>query len=206
MKWGVMRRIAWFLLISFFALALSACCAPRNMFVLLPNEDGTVGQITVANDKGSQVLAQPFQATGMNSPNEAPRSPLPVTPQRIESLFGKTLAAQPLPPKRFILYFEPGSTELTRASRELLTEVLQTIARRQSVDNSVVGHSDTVGDAAFNLKLSRERAQGIAQLLIDRGVDQGILEVTSHGEGNLLVPTADNVAEPRNRRVEITVR
>ncbi len=201
-----MRKFAWFLPILLCALALSACCAPRNMFVLLPDADGTVGQITVANDQGSQILSQAYQATGMNRPDEAPRVPEQISPERVERLFGKALAAQPLPPKRFILYFEPGSTELTQASRDQLPEVQQTIAQRQSVDTSVVGHSDTVGDAAYNFSLSRERAQAIAQMLIDRGTDPDILDITSHGEGNLLVPTADNVAEPRNRRVEITVR
>ncbi len=199
-------KIAWLLLIVFGALALSGCCPPRNLFVLLPEEDGTVGRISVANAQGSQVVSQAYQATGMNRPDEAPRAPQRISPQRVKSLFGKVLAAQPLPPKHFILYFEPGSTELTGASRELLAEVQQTIARRQSVDSSVVGHSDTVGDATFNLKLSRHRAKEVAQLLVDRGIPPENLEVTSHGEKNLLVPTEDNVAEPRNRRVEITVR
>jgi outer membrane protein OmpA-like peptidoglycan-associated protein len=42
--------------------------------------------------------------------------------------------------------------------------------------------------------------------LIEAGVDRSAIVVTSHGEATLLVPTADNVNEPRNRRVDITVR
>jgi outer membrane protein OmpA-like peptidoglycan-associated protein len=46
----------------------------------------------------------------------------------------------------------------------------------------------------------------VGALLAAERIDPGSLEITSHGEANLLVPTADNVSEPRNRRVEVTVR
>ena len=50
------------------------------------------------------------------------------------------------------------------------------------------------------------RAQAVAALLTKEGIDPSILEITSHGKDNPLVPTADQVFEPRNRRVEVTVR
>ncbi len=80
------------------------------------------------------------------------------------------------------------------------------IQARESVDVSVVGHCDTMGDDQYNLKLSRQRAAGVARWLIDHKVSPGIIEITSHGKRRLLVPTGDQVAEPRNRRVEVTVR
>ncbi len=46
----------------------------------------------------------------------------------------------------------------------------------------------------------------MARWLIDHKVSPGIIEITSHGKRRLLVPTGDQVAEPRNRRVEVTVR
>jgi outer membrane protein OmpA-like peptidoglycan-associated protein len=58
----------------------------------------------------------------------------------------------------------------------------------------------------MNLQLSLARARAVAALLAAAGVDPASLEITSHGEANLLVPTGDNVPEPRNRRVEVTVR
>jgi outer membrane protein OmpA-like peptidoglycan-associated protein len=42
--------------------------------------------------------------------------------------------------------------------------------------------------------------------LIEAGLDGSSITVTSHGEATLLIPTADDVSEPRNRRVDITVR
>jgi outer membrane protein OmpA-like peptidoglycan-associated protein len=70
----------------------------------------------------------------------------------------------------------------------------------------VIGHTDTVGDSRDNEQLSLARAKSIASLLKEAKLDADKIVVESHGEKNLLVPTPDNTDEPRNRRVEITVR
>jgi outer membrane protein OmpA-like peptidoglycan-associated protein len=74
------------------------------------------------------------------------------------------------------------------------------------VDISVVGHTDTLGDKDYNAHLSMKRAKAVAAILTRNGVDASILDIASHGKNNPLVPTGDQVSEPRNRRVEITVR
>ena len=74
------------------------------------------------------------------------------------------------------------------------------------VDVSVVGHTDTVGEKGYNYALSLKRAKAVASILLGKGVDPSTLDITSHGKDNPLVPTGDQVHEPRNRRVEITVR
>ena len=76
----------------------------------------------------------------------------------------------------------------------------------QTLDISVVGHTDRVGSKSANLRLSLARARRVKALLTAAGLDAAILEVTSHGEANPLVHTADEVAEPQNRRVEVTIR
>jgi outer membrane protein OmpA-like peptidoglycan-associated protein len=199
------RYLLWFGAF-FLGLWLTACNTPRNVFVLLPAEDGSSGEITVSNEKGTQALSEPWMATGMNRAGQAPITPKQIDPAAVKAIFKDALAAQPLPPKHFILNFKAGSSELTEDSQKLIPDVLQTIQERQSVDTSVIGHTDTSGAASYNLQLSRQRAAVIGQILTTRGVDPDILDISSHGEGNLLVPTGDNVFEPRNRRVEITVR
>jgi outer membrane protein OmpA-like peptidoglycan-associated protein len=129
-----------------------------------------------------------------------------MTAAQIESAFGAALSAQPTPPRHFILYFDQGSTELTPASRSDFPVIVAAVREYASVDTSVVGHSDTAGDARVNLELSLRRALAVGALLAAGGIDPGTLEITSHGEANPLVPTGDNVSEPRNRRVEVTVR
>ena len=58
----------------------------------------------------------------------------------------------------------------------------------------------------INIELGLRRANAVRSLLITAGVDAIVIEVSSHGEADLLVKTADEVLEPRNRRVDITVR
>ncbi|MDX2454214.1 OmpA family protein, partial [Desulfosarcina sp.] len=68
------------------------------------------------------------------------------------------------------------------------------------------GHTDTLGDKAYNLDLSIRRALAVKQQLVDNGVDDTFMDVSSHGEEHPLVKTADNVGNAKNRRVEVIVR
>jgi len=126
--------------------------------------------------------------------------------QEVRALVGPALTALPKPPARFILYFEHNSADLTRESREVLKDLFRTIRDRAPVDISVVGHTDTLGKKKHNDALSLNRARAVAAILVGKGVDSSILDITSHGKENPLVPTGDQVSEPRNRRVEVTVR
>jgi outer membrane protein OmpA-like peptidoglycan-associated protein len=74
------------------------------------------------------------------------------------------------------------------------------------MDISVVGHSDTVGAKQKNYEISLNRAQRVKELFVATGVDPHAVSTESHGEDNPLIKTPDEVAEPRNRRVEVTVR
>jgi outer membrane protein OmpA-like peptidoglycan-associated protein len=174
--------------------------------LLLPDADGKVGRLSVANEGGSRSLDAAGTATRVADGKTAPTEPAPLSAAETEALFGAALAAQPAPPRHFILYFESNSAELTAASRRELPDVVAAIRERAAADTSVVGHSDTAGDAQRNLELSLARARAIGDLLAAAGIDPATLEITSHGEANPLVPTGDNVPEPRNRRVEVTVR
>jgi outer membrane protein OmpA-like peptidoglycan-associated protein len=126
--------------------------------------------------------------------------------QEVQAIAGSALAALPKPPVQFILYFYHDSIELTTKSEALLQKVFETIRDRSPVDISVVGHTDTMGMKEYNYSLSLQRARAVAAILREHGVDPSILNITSHGKDNPLVPTGDQVPEPRNRRVEITVR
>jgi outer membrane protein OmpA-like peptidoglycan-associated protein len=112
----------------------------------------------------------------------------------------------PTPPERFLLYFEFGRTELTLESQPAPAKILESVQLRNSRDVRVNGHSDTVGSREDNARLSLDRAQEARDLLIEKGVDPAIIQVSSHGEGNPLIPTPDETPEPRNRRVEVLVR
>jgi outer membrane protein OmpA-like peptidoglycan-associated protein len=67
----------------------------------------------------------------------------------------------------------------------------------------VTGHTDTVGSDAYNLRLSRRRAEAVAAELEAKGIPAGEIEIIAKGKHDLLVPTKDGVREPQNRRVQI---
>jgi len=70
----------------------------------------------------------------------------------------------------------------------------------------VIGHTDRVGNAQFNDKLSLQRAERVRGELVKLGIAESRIQVAGRGERELLVQTPDDIAEARNRRVEINVR
>jgi len=190
------------------AVLFTAACGAgaRSTFILVPDPDGGVGQITVSRAGNQQVVNRPWHAVEVAASDTAPSSPQPLSQAQVEAEFGPVLRAVPTQPKQYLLHFQSNSTALTDASQALLPEIVAEIAARGSADTSIVGHTDTLGSKERNYALSLERAQAVAALLTAAGVAPEILEITSHGEENLLIPTADGVDEPQNRRVEVTVR
>ncbi len=189
-------------------LLLTSACAtspPRGTFILLPDDSGKTGAIIVSGKEGERFLTEPRQAVRV-VPGTPPGEPFVLTEKEVFAMAGPALEALPKPPVLFILYFKHNSTVLTEESLAMVPDVMRTIRERAPVDISVVGHTDTIGDRPYNYQLSLKRAKAIAALLIAKGVDPSILEITSHGKDNPLVPTGDQVHEPRNRRVEVTVR
>jgi outer membrane protein OmpA-like peptidoglycan-associated protein len=70
----------------------------------------------------------------------------------------------------------------------------------------VIGHTDSVGTLAYNDRLSLARAERVREMLVAMGIPAARIQAAGRGKRELLVPTDDNVAEARNRRVEINVR
>ncbi|MBP2674323.1 MAG: hypothetical protein H6Q84_1163 [Deltaproteobacteria bacterium] len=204
------------LLLAFFlAIAFASGCAsappkpapPRTQdtILLLPDASGKTGAIIVSG-AGKEVLLSETRQAVVVEEGSPPGRPFIMQDNAAASFAAPALKALPPPPVQFILYFEHGTAELTGKSRALMPKVLKAIKERSPVDISVVGHTDTVGDREYNYGLSYKRARAVADLLVSSGVPRSLLEITSHGKDNPLIPTGDQVHEPRNRRVEVTVR
>jgi outer membrane protein OmpA-like peptidoglycan-associated protein len=179
--------------------------ASRDVIVLLQDDQGKTGAIVVSSAGIERHLDRPGQTVTVEA-GSPPGLPTVMPGEEVLAIAGPALAALPKPPARFILYFEHDSVSLTAESRAILKNVLVTIRDRAPVDISVVGHTDTVGKKEYNYALSLKRAKAVASILLRKGIDPSVLDITSHGKDNPLVPTGDQVPEPRNRRVEITVR
>lgn len=177
----------------------------RDVIVLLPDDRGKTGAIVVSSAGVDRRLDRPRQTVSVET-GAPPGVPTVMAEQEVRTIVGPALAALPKPPVQYILYFEHDSADLTAESQSLLPGVLRAIRDRAPVDVSVVGHTDTVGEKEYNYGLSLKRAKAVAAILAGKGIDSTILDITSHGKDNPLVPTRDQVSEPRNRRVEITVR
>jgi outer membrane protein OmpA-like peptidoglycan-associated protein len=188
------------------AAGLLAACAPETLVVLIEDPDGGLGTATMTVGEESVSLDEAGEAAQVDAIFGSPSDTFVLPPEEIAALFGDTLAAQPTPPDLFILPFDSAAAALSAQGAAILQAILASIASRATADVSVVGHTDRVADEAFNESLARARAQTVRDALVAGGVDPAIIEASSHGEANLLVPTADEVAEPRNRRVEVTVR
>jgi peptidoglycan-associated lipoprotein len=177
--------------------------APKSYLVLLNNADGTTGQVRVTTPAGETSLTKALQATRLTGP---PGATFEASQEKINQDFGPVIAAMPKTPISFLLYFAAGGARLTADSEAAIPKILDTIASREAADISVIGHTDTAGDADANEKLGLERARFVAGLLSASKIEKEKVSIESHGEKNLLIATPDNTNEPRNRRVEVTIR
>ena len=107
---------------------------------------------------------------------------------------------------QYILFFSSGTIKLTKESQKQLPFILKKIKGRLPCEISIIGHSDTKAGSEYNLALSLRRAIHVKNQLLAVGAPRKLLEVSSHGENDPMIPTGDNVAEPKNRRVEIFIR
>lgn len=185
------------------ALLAAACAGPKETVVLLPTASGQDSAVTVTRGSQQVLLAEPYAGARLSRGGvEA----YPSNAQDVRTRYGSALAAQPLAPARFTLFFVEGKDEFTDESKKIVDSVFAEIARRPVPDVIVIGHTDTVGSDAANDTLSRQRAEVVRAAFGARGLAADKVVTIGRGKRELAVPTADGVAEPRNRRVEILVR
>jgi outer membrane protein OmpA-like peptidoglycan-associated protein len=176
----------------------------QDLYVVLPGPDGRTGAVAVTHGTEQKILDSAYAAARIPA-----RGQLEIgrtTEQEVRAQFGAVLGALPMAATSFILYFTFGTDELTPESRQALGQVSAEIARRPAPEVVVVGHTDRVGGVERNDALSLQRAERVRGELVKVGIPEGQIQTAGRGEREPLVPTADEVAEPRNRRVEVTVR
>lgn len=191
------------LLILVAASLLAACSTSRDTVILLPKEDGSTGAIA-ASRGGSEILLDSAYAEARSGGSKM----RPGTADRaeVEKRFGAALSAMPPPPKSFVVYFQSGSDDFTEESKSTLSQMLDEMKQRPSPEITVIGHTDRVGSDDDNDALSLQRAQKVREMLLGMGVDAEHVNAAGRGSREPLVPTEAGVDEPRNRRVEVSVR
>jgi outer membrane protein OmpA-like peptidoglycan-associated protein len=116
------------------------------------------------------------------------------------------VAAAPAPARTYLVFFDWDRADLTARAREIIAEAAQNSTRVQTTRIEVAGHADRSGTPQYNQRLSERRAQAVAAELERQGVPRSAMVIQAFGESRPLVPTADGVREPQNRRVEIVLR
>jgi len=187
-------------------IAAGCACAPVTpaLLVVVPAADGHVGTIVVNHRGGQRVLHEAYVGQRVTGDGRMRASKL--SPEEVRERFGAALDALPGRPMSFTLYFLEGLDELTPESKEELERVFGELRRRPLPDIMVIGHTDTVGSVEYNDRLSRARAERLREMLVGLGIPGDRIQAAGRGQREPLVPTEDDVSEPRNRRVEISVR
>jgi outer membrane protein OmpA-like peptidoglycan-associated protein len=108
------------------------------------------------------------------------------------------------------IYFGLGKTDLFEKDLAKISMITgQIMAFHQSTGKEpevyVEGHTDSSGSWKTNYEIAHRRARSVSELLIAEGVPSSWIHISDYSEQGLAIPTADGVAEERNRRVEITI-
>ena len=115
-------------------------------------------------------------------------------------------APTPAPVRTYLVFFDWDKADLTARARQIIAEAAQASTRVQTTRIEVDGYTDKSGTPAYNQTLSVRRANTVAAELVRLGVAKSEIFVQGFGENKPLVPTADGVREPQNRRVEIILK
>lgn len=104
-------------------------------------------------------------------------------------------------PVKTVIYFEFDGRDISIEEAEKLSQIIDILSQRENLQIIIEGHTDPIGDPEYNLELSRVRAHAVKQHLIERGVDNSVLKLVSHGAKR---PIETN-SYTHHRRVELTV-
>lgn len=198
-------------------LIFITACVPKTNIILLDN--GKVkNAVIVSTDKGSTKLDKTGSSVGIYSKDKAPSKIRSISEEEIRRKYRTLFKAMPKEPKSYILYFKNNSTELTNNSKTIFKEALKMIVERSPCVVDIIGHTDTVGSEENNIKVSLKRAKHIKSMIIQTEIKYSKPEVQNidvqtillvakgYGEADLLVKTEDNVAEEKNRNVEVFIK
>ena len=195
------RRAAGLVLAA--AALLGACAGVSDRVILLPQADRSPSAVEVTASNQRLRLDKPYaSAEWQGSTLRAVQSDAAA----VKNAYGALLDVQPAAPRTFVLPFEANSNRLGPGADGLLAELRAALASLPAAEVIVTGHTDRVGSMEANDRLSLARAESVREILVAAGVQRALITVIGRGERAPLVPTADEVAEARNRRVDIKIR
>ena len=187
------------------ALVLILNLQPASKVVLLPDADGKTGSVVVRSEAAQQLLSSAYGSATVN--RQGAIALAAEASASVATTYATTLAARPAAPVSFVVFFEFGSAvDIAPVFQPVLEQLLAALPLYPAPEITVIGHTDRVGNLESNDVLSLQRAETVRGLLLQAGVKAVSIEVAGRGEREPLLPTADEVPEAKNRRVEISLR
>ncbi len=116
------------------------------------------------------------------------------------------VAPAPAPARTYLVFFDWDKSDLTDKAKAIIADAANGSTKVQTTQIEVNGYTDLSGTAQYNQGLSVRRATAVADELVRLGVPRNEIDIKGFGESNPLVPTANGVREPQNRRVEIILK
>jgi outer membrane protein OmpA-like peptidoglycan-associated protein len=188
----------------------------------------------IISEEGSQTVAASTEAqpepsvVAMAKPIEMTKSPIATTPiaaPKVPEAEFTPLQAQANPKpvetsslsradcaSRFktvsrggSINFKSGSAKLLQSSEPVLHFFASVFEQCSKFKIAVAGHTDSVGNDAFNLALSEQRAASVARYLVDLGIPQESLHAVGYGEAAPIAGNNTALRRSRNRRIEFMI-
>ncbi len=142
------------------------------------------------------------------APSKPSPAPMPVAAPAPAPAPAVQAPPPPPPPARnYLVFFDFDKADLKSDAKAIVGQAAQAFPKSQGVTRiQATGHADRAGSDTYNMRLSQRRAQAVKDELVKQGVPANVISVIAKGEREPLVPTADGVREPQNRRVEIVLQ
>lgn len=102
--------------------------------------------------------------------------------------------------------FDFNRSTLKPHTKQLLAVVVKDMKENKQLRAEIVGHTDSTGPAAYNMGLSRRRAEAVRDYLVSQGIAAGDLSLDWKGESQPIASNATQEGRAQNRRVELTIR
>lgn len=99
--------------------------------------------------------------------------------------------------------FESSSSQLVQ--QKTLEDIIQKLSGKEIQQITLVGHSDSSGNEAFNVTLSQQRAQRVADYFIRHGVSKEQISITGEGSAHPIAENLSHTGRATNRRVDISI-
>lgn len=106
----------------------------------------------------------------------------------------------------YLVFFEFDKSDILDDARAVIEEAVREFAANDMAEFLVDGHADRAGSDPYNLALSDRRATAVKEVLVELGIDEAMIVAIGRGEHEQLIETADEVREPQNRRVLLTLK